>query len=469
MPIPFLLIGIGAGAAALGIGKTVKAGVDQKDANETNRRAQRMVDNATKAATKSRENSSKAIENLGMKKLWVLDNSVESFIHTFERLHNVELSNSPGMDELQRFRLDQQEFSELKQMSAVASSIAGGVVGGAAAGALAAIGAYGGAMTLGACATTGTAIATLSGAAATNATLAFLGGGALSVGGLGIAGGTAVLGGLVAGPALAILGFVVGAKASANKDAAYSNLAKAREFNEEVKNIQVACKGIRMRANMFERLLIKLDAIFEPYVTLLEEVIQNCGTDFFLYGEKEKAIVGASLALAKGIKAVLDTPILTEQGSLTDESEEIVKPVQCLIGEYANEVNKEEIDQAITTSKEMIREKKLTANYTGPTVAQDADTATSFGPNSRDSRVTLKVISAAAGFSETGRFLRATVKVMDGIIKSGDSYRLSGTEKEDVITRIGSGYGKKEGEIVDIYMRGNFDPSELKGKTLVHI
>lgn len=58
---------------------------------------------------------------------------------------------------------------------------------------------------------------------------------------------------------------------------------------------------------------------------------------------------------------------------------------------------------------------------------------------------------------------------MDGIIKSGDSYRLSGTEKEDVITRIGSGYGKKEGEIVDIYMRGNFDPSELKGKTLVHI
>lgn len=337
MPIPFLLIGIGAGAAALGIGKTVKAGVDQKDANETNRRAQRMVDNATKAATKSRENSSKAIENLGIKKLWVLDNSVESFIHTFERLHNVELSNSPGMDELQRFRLDQQEFSELKQMSAVASSIAGGVVGGAAAGALAAIGAYGGAMTLGACATTGTAIATLSGAAATNATLAFLGGGALSVGGLGIAGGTAVLGGLVAGPALAILGFVVGAKASANKDAAYSNLAKAREFNEEVKNIQVACKGIRMRANMFERLLIKLDAIFEPYVTLLEEVIQNCGTDFFLYGEKEKAIVGASLALAKGIKAVLDTPILTEQGNLTDESEEIVKPVQCLIGEYANE------------------------------------------------------------------------------------------------------------------------------------
>ena len=101
--------------------------------------------------------------------------------------------------------------------------------------------------------------------------LAFLGGGALSVGGLGIAGGTMVLGGLVAGPALAVMGFVVGAKASANKDAAYSNLANARQFEEEVKTIQVLCKAIRMHANMFERLLIKLDAVFEPLTESLAQ------------------------------------------------------------------------------------------------------------------------------------------------------------------------------------------------------
>ena len=43
-------------------------------------------------------------------------------------------------------------------------------------------------------ASTGTAISTLSGAAATKATLAWLGGGALATGGLGIAGGAVVLG-----------------------------------------------------------------------------------------------------------------------------------------------------------------------------------------------------------------------------------------------------------------------------------
>ena len=62
-------------------------------------------------------------------------------------------------------------------------------------------------------ASTGTAILSLSGAAATNATLAGLGGGSLAVGGGGMALGSIVLGGLVAGPALLVGSFFVGAKA----------------------------------------------------------------------------------------------------------------------------------------------------------------------------------------------------------------------------------------------------------------
>ena len=45
------------------------------------------------------------------------------------------------------------------------------------------------------------------------------------------------LGGLVAGPALAVLGFVVGAKASKNLDAANANWAKAKEFEEEMETL----------------------------------------------------------------------------------------------------------------------------------------------------------------------------------------------------------------------------------------
>lgn len=53
-------------------------------------------------------------------------------------------------------------------------------------------------------ASTGTAITTLSGVAATNATLAWFGGGALAVGGAGMAGGAMVIGGIVLAPAIGL-------------------------------------------------------------------------------------------------------------------------------------------------------------------------------------------------------------------------------------------------------------------------
>jgi hypothetical protein len=338
MPIPLLVVGLA--AAAVGAGKSIKAGVDQKDAKETNERAQDIVDEATGVARVSRERCNKALEALGRKKLWVLDNGVHSFVQSFEQIHNLELEETEGISELKQIRLGKKELLELKNMSATASSmlgsVTGGAAGGVAVGALAALGAYGGAATFGTCATTGTAIATLSGVVAQNATLAFLGGGALSVGGLGVAGGVAVLGGLVAGPALAVMGFVAGAKAKANKDAAYSNLSEARRYKEQVKTVQVMCKGIRVRANMFERLLIQLDAVLAPLNESLSQILQTRGTDYTKYSAEDKKTVSACLAVVKAIKTVLDTPILTEDGTLTEESQALVAPTQKLIQAYAN-------------------------------------------------------------------------------------------------------------------------------------
>lgn len=333
MPIPFLLIGLGLGAAGLGIGKSIKAGIDQKDAKETNEYAQSVSDSAKEAAEKSRKNSGKAINSLGYRKIEILNDSIGSFINSFEKLHRIELSDSGEFSDYQNLKMDEQSFCKLKEMNTMASSLLGGAASGAMAGAVTAFGAYGAAMTFGACATTGTAISTLSGAVLTNATLAFLGGGALSAGGLGMAGGTAVLGGLVAGPALAVLGFVVGAKASKNKDEAYANLAKAEEFEEEMKTVRVLCNAIRMRANMFERTLLKLNALFCPLVYSMEKIIENRGTNFSTFTYEEKSVVASALATANAIKSVLDTPILTEDGNLTKESEKLSESVQKVLCE----------------------------------------------------------------------------------------------------------------------------------------
>lgn len=262
----------------------------------------------------------------------VLDGSIKTFINEFEKLNHVELTESSGLNELQKMVLDKKSFTELKDLQSMASSLAGGLASGAMAGALTAFGAYGAAGAL-ATASTGTAIASLSGAAATNATLAFFGGGSLAAGGLGMAGGTAVLGGLVAGPALAVLGFVAGAKASKNLDAANANYAKAKEFEEEMKTAAALCYGIRRRSAMFNRFLIRLQTVFDPLVYDMTQIINEKGTDFREFSDDEKKCVASAMSLAGAIKAVLDTPILDDEGNLTEESGEIINITQKKVDE----------------------------------------------------------------------------------------------------------------------------------------
>lgn len=334
MPIPLLFIGVAAATGAFGVGKSVKAGVDQKEANRTNQRADSIVEDASKKIDTCRKNCGTAIDDLGKRKIQILDESIKPFITEFEKLNHVELTESAGLNELQKMVLDQKKFTELKELQSMATSIVGGVTSGAMAGAITAFGAYGAAGAL-ATASTGTAIASLSGVAATNATLAFFGGGSLAAGGLGMAGGTAILGGLVAGPALAVLGVVVGAKSSANRDNAYANLSKAQEFEEEMDAASSLCIGIRKRAAVFNRFLLSLNSVFEPLIYEMKQIIVDKGTDFRSFTPEEKKVVAGAMAMAGAVKSILDMSILDDAGNLTTESEKMIELTRKRIEEVA--------------------------------------------------------------------------------------------------------------------------------------
>ena len=320
--VPIILGVIAGGAAIAGVGNGVSAVVKNNDAKDINRDAQNTFDKAKRKAKRAKNASKKSLEALGTAKLNVLDKSMSKFVEAFSQIKNISFTESDGLDEMKKFTLDKQELKEMRELGDMATSMIGGMVGGAGAGALAAFGAYGATMTF-AAASTGTAIASLSGVAATNATLAFLGGGSLAAGGLGMAGGTMVLGGLVAGPALAVLGGVMNAKASENLDNAYSNLAKAKAAAEEMNTVTTLCKGISARAGMFTDLLERLDTGFSKAVTQLENIIEIFGTNYGAYSEEAQNVVAMSAALAKAVKTVLDTPILNEDGSLTETSKEV--------------------------------------------------------------------------------------------------------------------------------------------------
>ena len=180
-------------------------------------------------------------------------------------------------------------------------------------------------------ASTGTAIATLSGAAATNATLAFFGGGSLAAGGLGMAGGMMVLGGLVAGPALMVMGLINGAKAQEKLNVALENKAEADEIAEALKTASFQCSAIRRRTYMFYQLLARLDAYFLPLIWKMQDIVKNEGTDYRTYKPESKKVIASAASVACSVKAVLDTPILTEDGDLTPESEQIISHINELI------------------------------------------------------------------------------------------------------------------------------------------
>lgn len=336
MPLPLLFIGAAAATGILGVGKTIKAGIDNSDAQDINRRANESIEEAKDDLDKQRKAVGVSLDKLGEEKVYILNHSVREFLDAFDKIKNVDFEESKELSELEKMHIDKKTFTDLRTMENFAASLAGGGVAGVAGGAMAAFGAYSAATTL-ATASTGTAIASLSGAAATNATLAFFGGGSLAAGGLGIAGGTAVLGGLVAGPALLVMGLISGAKASENLDNAYSNQAKAEEICEELNTASAQCSLIRRRTYMFYNLLTRLDSYFMPAIFHIEDIIEKEGTDYAQYGMDSKKSVAAAFSLAGTIKAILDTSLLTEDGKLTEESEKVAQDIGSMVNKKDEE------------------------------------------------------------------------------------------------------------------------------------
>ena len=312
MPLPLLLIAGAAVAGTIGATKTIDAVRTQSKADDINESAQDIVDKAKEYMELSRKQSEYALKSLGQCKVDVLNESITAFINDFKKIKNIPNSNS-NIDDKEEMVLDNQELEELKDVAMLASSLLQGAAGGAVGGAIVAFGAYNAAMAL-ATASTGTAIAGLSGAAATNATLAFFGGGSLAAGGFGVVGGTAVLGGLVAGPALVILGVVASSKANANLEDARSNLAKAKAFEAEIKAAVVESTAIRRTASMLTRVLISLDIMFKPLVLELHNIISNSGVDYAQFSLEERESIRKAASLARAIKSVLDVSVLTEDG-----------------------------------------------------------------------------------------------------------------------------------------------------------
>ena len=121
------------------------------------------------------------------------------------------------------------------------------------------------------------------------------------------------------------MGLVMLKAGSKKLDDAYSNLAEARKISEELENLTISTNAIRRRTQMFERLLIRVDCMFSEAIYNLEKVINDYGIDYSSYNDDSKKIVASNIKLAETTKAILDTPILTDNGSISEESDKLIE------------------------------------------------------------------------------------------------------------------------------------------------
>lgn len=329
MPIPFIIGGIALAAGAAGVKKGLDAKRDMEEAKAINQTSQDIAKEAEKFIAMAKGKANKAITELGQEKIRLLTTSINDFVVNFEKIKNISFKESTGIDELKNFNQTSEGFKQLKEASFEAKQIAVNGLAAIGSGALLAYGTYsvvmGGLGGLLVTATTGTALTSLAGVAATNATLAWLGGGALTAGGFGMAGGMVVLGGIVAGPALAIGGAIFASQAKTALNDSYGNLDKAKAFKAQARNIGIALKAICIRANQLTELLQHLDKYFVKQVQLMRETISMKGVNWENYSNNDQVNIYKCVQLAQTIKTILDTSLLKQDGQLDDITNRVLE------------------------------------------------------------------------------------------------------------------------------------------------
>ena len=319
MPLPLLLIiPVLAGAGLLGAKKGYDAFSDKKKAKGFQDEAEDIFREAKQRLLRARRSCAKDLKTLGELKFSIWGKQIGRFVPLFELLRNVEITGTAEIEKLGAYAFSKADLAEMKKISDLSRKVVGGGVAAVGSGALVGMASYGGA-TMFATASTGASIAGLGGVAATNATMAWFGGGSLAAGGLGMAGGAVVLGGIVAAPVLAVGGILLAAKAKKELAEARVLRANAIKAASEMQGATSIVKGIRKVTKQFQEVTTQLSERTTPILDDFESVIKNNGTDYAKYTKNDKQKVHLALMFIQALKIMLETPILTKEGALTQE------------------------------------------------------------------------------------------------------------------------------------------------------
>lgn len=268
-----------------------------------------------------RDDLNDTLETFGKYRLEALSATVGKFLHCLELMN--QRAKGKEYEFLSEIDIMTEEVKEMESVDMKASDALRTLAVG---GGFAAVGIIGtpavvtGAVTALCAASTGTAISSLSGAAASNAVLAWLGGGTLAAGGGGVAAGTVVLGAVTATATIGLAAIAVGTLASrfyAKKNTeAEAYLDDVKVWAEQVQASWTVLAGIKNRIIELHNLTTRLHEKSKDYMNILEELAPN----FDPNNEDNVKLFQQCAIMAKSMSELAQTPILDADGNISEQS-----------------------------------------------------------------------------------------------------------------------------------------------------
>lgn len=305
-----------AGKGAIKIGKTisgVQAYQDAKAAKIEKQEADEIKAFVETENERRRQESNEILENFGRIRLEALHDTVGKFLLYLDLINKK--AKLKEYDLMTSIDITHEKVKELETVNMNAStalrtlSVSGGS-------ALAVVMGVPAMVTQFAAASTGTAIASLHGAAATNAVFAWLGGGSIASGGLGVAGGMAVLGAMTGLVALASAGVVATAYYSKKHTEATQYLADMKEMKAKMELGWIVLENVNKRALELQDITLQLK---ERCLQGLNQ-IAHIMIGFDPQNHEHVKIFQQTAILIKSMSELAQIPIMDEDGNVSEIS-----------------------------------------------------------------------------------------------------------------------------------------------------
>lgn len=129
---------------------------------------------------------------------------------------------------------------------------------------------------------------------------------------------------------------VIKKESEMNLSAAKIRSSQSYVIEKQAETICMALDAIVQRSDHIANLLRNLNVLFIKSLQHCQSIMERCGSDKSRYTLKDREAIMICFNFAKGIKDILDVPLLDEAGEITQKSREVIETGEA----FLNRMNK---------------------------------------------------------------------------------------------------------------------------------